>query len=271
MTVDDGYLEVAADSASRATAHETERTKQARVVVGFEHGLRDEVELLCRGFVGEAELSYREGEPTGLRQAVLDHRVDVLLSRQEVPYRQQRQGLRSLVIARRALVPVVHADNPVATLAFAQLGSILDGRSRTWFEWNRNPAAIEVLALSPSNPRQTVMMERFWPTRRPVTTDAFASDNEVLAAVEGRPSSIALVDALALEAYRKQRGGRLKPLSIDNIPASLSTSKDGRWPLSWNILWITQDRPGTSEVAALTQYVTTPSNRLSGLRAAPQR
>ncbi|MCB9880618.1 MAG: hypothetical protein H6832_13695 [Planctomycetes bacterium] len=260
------------DGPSISTSTDGGRNGQQRIVIACDLGLRAYVADLCAGYSGPFELSFREGPADELRNAILETvprershcapRVDAIVSREPLTHREQRRGLQGVELSQRALVPVVHASNPLDRLAFAQLGAIIDGRSRSWFEWNRNPASIEVLTLDPSSSRQTRELQRFWPSRQPVSTQAFANDLELLRASAKRPSAIALVDATAIDRYRRQHEAGIRELSIDNVPPSEARRSQGEWPLSMTLRWITRVDAGP-RLAALSSHVRSRSHAVT--------
>ncbi|MCA8970962.1 MAG: hypothetical protein KDC95_14295 [Planctomycetes bacterium] len=248
---------------SRSTSADGGRDDQRRVVIACDLGLRAYVADLCAGYTGPFELCFREGPADTLRTAILATTpressrvagVDAIVSREPLTHREQRRGLQAVELTRSSLVPVVHASNPLDRLAFAQLGAIVDGRSRSWFEWNRNQASIEVLTLDASSSRQLRELQRFWPSRPPVSTQAFATDLQLLRECAKRPASIALVDATAIDTYRRQHEGGIRELSIDKVPPSEARRDQGKWPLSMTVRWITR-ADAAPRLAALSTHV----------------
>lgn len=87
-------------------------------------------------------------------KALLDRTVDIAMASGGVPdeFANQlagRRALRTTIISTDAIVPLVHAANPVADLSLRQLANIFSGRISNWKEAGGADAPIHVLVGPP--------------------------------------------------------------------------------------------------------------------------
>lgn len=89
-------------------------------------------------------------------KALLDGTTDVAMASGAAPFdlagAAAARGLafRAAVVARDAILPLLHPANPVGVLTLAELGAVFSGRIVNWRELGGEDAAIEVLAGPPS-------------------------------------------------------------------------------------------------------------------------
>jgi phosphate transport system substrate-binding protein len=144
-------------------------------------------------------------------------------------------GIRYLV-ARDALVVLVHPDNPVRGLTMDQLSAVFSGTVRDWTELGAPSGPIEVVIRPPSS-----------------GTHHFFRDHVLLNA-DYAPGSVIGIRSHDVEDHVRSRpfaigfggmvqGEGLVQLEIDGVPATAETVREGSYPLARYLYFYAAEPP----------------------------
>jgi phosphate transport system substrate-binding protein len=177
-------------------------------------------------------------------KALLDQTLDIAMASGYLPpeftsrVAEQRIELHSTVVSHDAIVPLVHASNPVSNLSMRQLRNIFSGRSGNWSEFGWSNAAIEVLAGPPGGGvtnswKELVLGEE--DTYTPATLVLNTADR--LARGAARPFAISYVSHMLLPDRR------LKMVRVDGLMADGASHA---YPLRVPMLLVTRAAPSAA-------------------------
>jgi len=199
------------------------------------------------------------GTGTGV-EALLSGSVDLCAASR--PFRPQEiqalyerfgtMGIRYLV-ARDALVVLVHPDNPVRGLTPEQLGAVFSGGIEDWSELGAPPGPIEVIIRPPSS-----------------GTHHFFRDHVLLKA-DYAPGSVIGIRSRDVEDRIRSRplaigfggmvqGEGLVRLEIDGVPATAETVRDGSYPLA-RYLYFYATEPPSGDPAHFVEWCAGPAGQ----------
>jgi phosphate transport system substrate-binding protein len=173
-------------------------------------------------------------------KALLDGTTDIAMASGTVPDElaaaAAARGLafRDTVVMRDAIVPLVHASNPLATLSLLQLRNIFTGRIVDWRRLGGPAGTIEVLVGPPTGGVSSSWRKRllgdddtYTPLARVLGTSAR------LARVAGHPCAITYLPRMALPRH-------LKALRVDGIAADAASPA---YPLHAPMMLVTLGTP----------------------------
>lgn len=215
------------------------------LMIGYEPGLQPFVDSIAKSYAATKDptlrpLDFRRDNAASLRRALELREVVAVFSRKPILHRERRRGLVSHDLQNFALVPIVHASNEVAKLDTLRLGALLEGKESTWFALTRKHASVEVYGLRRPSVRHDIDLPSLFPGRALRVSRAFASDLEVMKAVAGQSSAIALVDlALVMRPEHTKLRKRLRMLSLAGIRPVEKNVRERRWPLTWTLRLVT--------------------------------
>lgn len=158
-------------------------------------------------------------------------------------------GLREAVIGRDAVVPIVHADNPVGTLTDQQVMDTFRGNSSHWPESTNEEQrgsgkGPPVTVVNKSEGRATLaaFLEHFALENSEISADIVAGENEqVIRSVAGNPGAIGYVSlAPALAAERR---GDISRVALEGQEASVQAVREDRYPLVRDLVLVTPEKP----------------------------
>jgi len=177
-------------------------------------------ELYMQRQLGRIVINGGCGSARGYK-ALLDGTTDIAMASGAAPddaiaaAQARRLVWRSTVVTQDAIVPVVHAANPLARLSLLQLQNIYTGRIVNWRQVGGPDAPIEVLLGPPGGG-----VANGWRRCMLVGADTFTAQARVMAAplrlarVGASPYAIAYVSRTALPARR------VKTLQVDASAAA---------------------------------------------------
>lgn len=153
-------------------------------------------------------------------KALLDGTADIAMASGTVPddlaaaAAARRLGLRDTIVTQDAILPVVHASNPLASLSLLQLRNIFTGRIANWRTLGGPDAAIEVLLGPPSGG-----VSGSWRKRLLGDEDTYTPLARVLGADERLARLAAHPYAITYIPQTAKRLRQLKILRVDGFAA----------------------------------------------------
>jgi phosphate transport system substrate-binding protein len=156
-------------------------------------------------------------------KALLDGTTDIAMASGTVPddlaaaATARGVAFRTTVVTQDAILALVHAANPLATLTLLQLRNIFTGRVANWRALGGQDAPIEVLVGPPTGGVSSSWRRRllgdddtFTPLARVLGT------NDRLARMAARPFAVTYLPHMALPTHR------VKAVRVDGIAADLA-------------------------------------------------
>lgn len=153
------------------------------------------------------------------------------------------QDLHGTVIAYDGIGLIVHRSNPLATLDRDEIIGIYTGRITNWKEVEGPDVPITVITKAEGRATLDLFLQYFNLNRTRIRAHVVIGDNEQgIKTVAGNPHAIAFV-SIGTAEYDAAHGVPIKLLRLGNIPASLKTVQEGRFPLSRPLTLVTNSIP----------------------------
>lgn len=199
-------------------------------------------------------------------KSVLDGTADVGLVSGPLPLELEREMTRrgiklvSVTAAYNAIVPIVHASNPLNSLTTGQLKHIFTGRIVNWKDAGGKSAPIKVFVGPPSGGITEAWKEAILGDDGPYTAKGIVlATGERVRRVAADPLAISFVAFGGADPS-------VKVLRINDVAASTETVLDGRYPLRSPLMLITTDRPSAA-ARDFVHYFSIPNkrNRFAGI------
>lgn len=179
-------------------------------------------------------------------KALLDGTTDIAMASGTVPDELAAAAVargvafRATVVTQDAILPLVHASNPLATLSLLQLRNVFTGRIANWRYLGGADAPIEVLVGPPTGGVSSSWRKRilgdddtFTPLARVLGTD------DRLARMAARPFAITYVPHVAVPARH------VKAVRVDGIAADAAPLD---YPLRAPLMLVTLGAPALAAV-----------------------
>lgn len=156
---------------------------------------------------------------------------------------EREQDLFGTVIAHDGIGLIVHQSNPVSALDEAQVIGIYRGEIINWKDVGGVEAPITVVHKADGRATLDVFLKHFNLSHSRVKAHAIIGDNEQgIKTVAGNPNAIAYV-SIGIAEYDTAHQVPIKLLSLGEIPASIQTLQEGRFPLSRPLSLVTTTIP----------------------------
>lgn len=193
-------------------------------------------------------------------KAVLDGTADVAMVASQ-PQDEVRQlmgpnspALTKTSVGYTAVVPVVHAKNPVHTLSLAQLRDVFSGHITDWKSLGGRAGPIHVFVGFPSEGitetwREYVMGNDFHFTPKGRVSDIPTR----LRAIGTDPGGITFVSHGNLQTG-------LRALAVNGVTATTETVQDSSYPLGFPLTLVTREQ-SSAATQAFVKYFSAPNKR----------
>ncbi|NEQ54150.1 MAG: phosphate ABC transporter substrate-binding protein [Leptolyngbya sp. SIO3F4] len=146
-------------------------------------------------------------------------------------------------IARDGVAIIIHKNNPVTELSPQQIVDIYTGQLTQWSAAGGNNTPISVVNKAEGRSTLEIFLKHFDLKNSDIKAQVIIGDNEQgIKTVTGNPDAIGYVSIGAAE-NSIARGEPLKLLPLDGIEPSTSTVKDGAFPLSRTLIFVTNGEP----------------------------
>ncbi len=202
------------------------------------------------GSLGEAFEEQHSGvtvtyNPTGSGSgitAVLDGRCDIGLSSRKLKDAEKNQGLQETILALDGIAIIVNTANPISDLSLEDVGKIYTGNITNWKDLGGQDAPIVLIGREAGSGTRDgfesiTKTENSCQYRQELT-----STGDVITAVSQNPNAIGYVSLASVKDH-------VKALSINGIPASESTIRDGSYVIQRPFILVTKVGTPLSEVA----------------------
>ena len=171
--------------------------------------------------------------------------------------KNDEQDLYGTVIAYDGIGLIVHRSNTLAALDSNDITAIYTGRITNWKEVGGIDAPITVVNKADGRATLDLFLNYFNLQNTQVQAHVVIGDNEQgIKTVAGNPHAIAYV-SIGTAEYDAAHGVPIKLLQLENIPASLKTLQEGRFPLSRPLTLVTNKTP-TGALKAFIDFAKSP-------------
>lgn len=151
--------------------------------------------------------------------------------------------LSVFTIARDGVCPIVHRDNPVASLTRQQLVAIYTGQVRNWKQLGGRDAPIVVVNKASGRATLQVLLDYLQLREDQLRADIVIGDNqEGIQTVATNRQAIGYVSLGAAE-YEQQNGVPIRLLAVSGVEATTAELASGRFPISRPLNLVTRGAP----------------------------
>ncbi len=186
--------------------------------------------------------------------ALIDRTAQIAMSSREMTKEEIDRALSKGVkpvefrIAMDAVTPIIHPSNPVNNLSIDQLSLIYQGMIRNWNVVGGENLQIVVISRDTSSGTYETWQEKVLGSQRlSPRAQLQASNGAVAEAVSINRHAIGYVGMGYVNS-------RVKALSVNGIPASVKTARNGAYPLTRYLYFYTEGRP-KGAAAAFVKFV----------------
>lgn len=163
-------------------------------------------------------------------------------------------SLVKTTVGYTAVVPVVHAKNPLQSLSVSQLRDVFAGRITDWKLLGGRAGPIHVFVGFPSEGLTETWRLHVMEGDAPFTPKGQVLDvAQRLHAVTTDPGGISFV------SHGDLRSG-VRALAVNGVAATVETVQDSRYPLGFPLMLVTRDPPSAA-TRAFVQYFSVPNKR----------
>lgn len=157
-------------------------------------------------------------------------------------------GLRSTVVARDAIALIVHPTNPITSLTLIQAREMFAGRLHRWEAVGGTSGPVQVISREDGSGTRAAFERSVMGDRR-VTPNALVmpSSATVVEWVSEHPDAIGYVSMGYL-------GAGVRPLVVEGLAPTPENAATGAYPLTRELLLVTQPHP-PAEVTAFLNFV----------------
>ena len=151
----------------------------------------------------------------------------------------EKEGVQSFTVAMDGVCFLTHSSNPVRELSREQLLGIYTGKITNWNQVGGNDAEITCINRADGRSELELVTKFFGIKPVDVTADLIAGENQQgIKMVASDKNAITYMSVGASE-YEAKNGSPLTLLPLDGIAASVENVRNGTFPLSRPLIYIT--------------------------------
>lgn len=155
----------------------------------------------------------------------------------------QEGNLHGFVIAHDGITIILHDSNPIQELTDEQIKGIYTGIITNWKTVGGLDAPITVVNKAEGRSTLELFLHYFMLSNRDIKAHVVIGDNEQgIKTVAGNPHAIGYV-SIGTARYDATHGVQIRLLPLRNIPATLETVREGTFPLSRPLTFVTKTEP----------------------------
>ncbi len=146
--------------------------------------------------------------------------------------KQEEKDLFAIPIANDGICLIVHKENKIRDLSRQQILDIYLGRVKNWREVGGDDMPIVVVSKAEGRSTLELFLAHFAIKPQDIKASVIIGDNaQGIKTVAGNPYAVGYVSIGSAE-YEAVKGGHIRLLSLDGIPATLDNVAQQKFPLS---------------------------------------
>jgi len=155
----------------------------------------------------------------------------------------EENDLKGFAIAKDGICVILHKNNPITKLEDSQIVDIYTGKIKNWQELGGKDAPITVVNKAEGRSTLELFVNYFKLKNSDIKPHVIIGDNEQgVKTVAGNANAIGYV-SIGTAEYDSAQGVAIKLLPIGGTSASIENVKNGKFPLSRNLLLVTTTEP----------------------------
>lgn len=168
------------------------------------------------------------------------------------------QDLTGHLIARDGIALIVHRDNPLSSLSRQQVVAIYTGKLDSWADLGGAERAITVVHKADGRSTQELFLKHFGLDNDQIQADLVIGENQQgIKAVASDVNAIGYV-SIGTAIYEADAGAPLRLLPLSDVPATLESVDQGRYPLSRELNLVSKGELSAA-ASQLLDFITDPA------------
>lgn len=157
------------------------------------------------------------------------------------PLASTESDLQAHTVALDGIALINHRDNPVDALSHDQVVAIYTGQIENWSQLGGPDRRMTVVNKAGGHSTLELFLKHFGLSRSALKSDVVIGDNQQgIKTVAGNPWAIAYVSIGSAE-FEASQGQAIQLVTLDRQPASVASLKQGDYPLSRPLNFVTGD------------------------------
>ena len=174
--------------------------------------------------------------------AVQEGTCDIGLSSRALKDEEKAAGLKETVLAYDGIAIIVHPDNPVSDLSIEQIAKLYTGEITNWKDVGGSDAEVVLIGREAASGTRDGFESITGTKDKCQYRQELTSTGDVITAVSQNPDAIGYASLAAIK-------DSVKALSVDGVPPSETTVKDGSYPVQRPFVLVTVEGKALSAAA----------------------
>lgn len=206
----------------------------------------------------DPQIELGKGLGTGQRlRAVADGKIHIALASHGIDPAELKKGnLKTIDIAKGAIIFAVNASVPLTQITDSQVCDVYSGKIRNWQSLANVDAPIVVLTRPPTEVDPEVIREKigcFKELKEVETAKVLARGGEMAKALAETTHAIGMTSMTVVE----QSGGKVKALTLNGVSPGPENVRKGSYFLTRDFLFVTKAEPAPA-VKKFLDFVSSP-------------
>jgi phosphate transport system substrate-binding protein len=206
----------------------------------------------------DPQIELGKGLGTGARlRAAADGKIHIALASHGIDPAELKKGnLKTIEIAKGAIIFAVNASVPLAQITDSQVCNVYSGKIRNWQSLANIDAPIVVLTRPPTEVDPEVIREKigcFKELKEVETAKVLARGGEMAKALAETTHAIGMTSMTVVE----QSGGKVKALTLNGVSPGPENVRKGSYFLTRDFLFVTKAEPAPA-VKKFLDFVLSP-------------
>ena len=151
----------------------------------------------------------------------------------------EKDGVQSFTIAMDGVCFIIHSENPVKTLTRDQLLGIYTGKITNWQQVGGDDAEITCINRAAGRSELELVTKFFGIEAGDIQADTVAGENQQGIKMVANDKNAITYMSVGASEYEAQNGTSIQLLPLDGVAASVETVRNGTFPLSRPLIYIT--------------------------------
>lgn len=189
-------------------------------------------------------------------RALSADRLDIGLSSQVVGDNERALGLRTIEIAKSAVVFGIHGSLGVSGLRTQQVCDIYQRKTKSWKEVGGPDLAILPLTRPPHESDPKIVREQISCFKETEGVAVLESAGDMAKVLAGRSGAIGMTNTTVVESSQ----GAIKALALNGVVSNPENLQSGAYPLARQFFFVVKGSP-TGAVADFLAFVKSPQGQ----------